>query len=234
MKKNNIYIGFDTKEAIASEVCEFSIVKNSTKKYNINHIKINEMKKRKIYKRKVDLLGSTEFTFTRFLVPYLNDYEGWAIFCDSDFLWLEDIKNLFSICDNKFAVMCVHHDYSPIKKIKKLGSSQEMYPRKNWSSLILWNCSHPSNRIVNPDLVNKQSGKFMHRFGWLNDNEIGRVNHEWNWLVGWYDEKTDGKPKALHFTEGGPWLGSPYDKSHYSDIWRNYYTEYKNFILKKY
>ena len=124
--------------------------------------------------------------------------------------------------------MCVHHDYKPTNSKKKKLASQQIYPRKNWSSLVLWNCSHPSNRVVTPELVNTQTGKFMHRFGWLKDNEIGKINHEWNWLIGWYKEPEDGKPKALHFTEGGPWLGEDFKKKEYSDIWLNYHKKFKN------
>ncbi|WP_415286587.1 glycosyltransferase [Candidatus Pelagibacter sp. Uisw_104] len=217
-----IYIGFDSKESKASEVCEFSLKKNSDSYLDIKHIKIDEMRKKNIYQREDDKLGSTEFTFTRFLVPFLENYKGWALFCDSDFLWLSDVNELFSSCDNRYAIMCVHHDYKPINNIKKIGKSQHYYPRKNWSSMVLWNCSHPSNKVVTPNLINTQSGKFMHRFGWLKDQEIGEINHEWNWLIDWYKEPLDGKPKALHFTEGGPWLGSQYDKKEYSNIWNSY------------
>ena len=124
--------------------------------------------------------------------------------------------------------MCVQHDYNPDDQKKKLGSSQLLYPRKNWSSLVLWNCSHPSNKIVNPELVNTQTGKYLHRFGWLKDEEIGKINLEWNWLVGWYKEPDDGKPKGIHFTEGGPWLGHPYDKSEYSDLWNEYLNKFNS------
>ena len=82
-------------------------------------------------------------------------------------------------------------------------------------------------------MVNSQTGKFMHRFGWLNDDEIGKISPEWNWLIGWYDEHTDGKPKALHFTEGGPWLGHPYDKGKYSKIWIDYLGKFKAVCEKK-
>ena len=119
--------------------------------------------------------------------------------------------------------MCVHHDYKPKNTKKKLLSSQQIYPRKNWSSLVLWNCSHPSNKKVTPDLVNTETGKFMHRFGWLKDEEIGAISHEWNWLIGWYKEPEDGKPKALHYTEGGPWLGSDFQKKEYAKEWNKYF-----------
>ena len=115
-----------------------------------------------------------------------------------------------------------------MSKKKKLGSSQLLYPRKNWSSLVLWNCSHPSNKIVNPELVNTQTGKYLHRFGWLKDEEIGKINLEWNWLVGWYKEPDDGKPKGIHFTEGGPWLGDDFKNVKYGDIWFRYYENFKS------
>ena len=118
MKDRKIYIGYDSKEPIASEICEFSLNKNSSKPVKINHIKLNEVKNKNIYWRETDKLGSTEFTFSRFLVPFLQNYNGWALFCDSDFLWLEDVNELFSIADNKYAIMCVHHDYKP-KNTKK-------------------------------------------------------------------------------------------------------------------
>ena len=228
MNKNNIFIGFDSKEPIASDICEYSLKKNSKGFLNINHLKLDDLKKKGIYKRDHDKLSSTEFTFSRFLVPYLQKYNGWALFCDSDFIFLEDINDLFLTADNKYAVMCVQHDYNPDVQKKKLGSSQLLYPRKNWSSLVLWNCSHPSNKIVNPELVNTQTGKYLHRFGWLKDEEIGKINLEWNWLVDWYNEPNDGKPKGIHFTEGGPWLGDDFKNVKYGDIWFRYYENFKS------
>ena len=125
-----IYIGFDSREAIASQVCEFSLKENSNTELDIEHIKINEMRKKNIYKRDNDKLGSTEFTFTRFLIPHLENYNGWALFCDSDFLWLSDVNELFSLCDDKYAVMCVHHDYKPINDQKNWGSTTSLSQKK--------------------------------------------------------------------------------------------------------
>ena len=118
MNKKDIYIGFDSKEAIASEICEFSIKKNSKKSFSINHLKLLDLKNKGFYSRDHDKLSSTEFTFTRFLVPYLQNYKDWAVFCDSDFIFLNDIDELFSMADEKYAVMCVHHEYSPDVKKK--------------------------------------------------------------------------------------------------------------------
>ena len=220
----NIYIGFELKEKIASDICEFSLRKNSNSDLKINYLKKNELIKKGIYTRKVDKLSSTEFTFTRFLVPYLSNYKGWVIYCDCDFLWLEDVKQVFDLANEKFAVMCVHHDYHPKLKSKMDGQAQLHYPRKNWSSMILWNCSHPSNKNLTPELVNTQTGKFLHRFAWLEDKEIGAIDHHWNWLVNWYNEPRDGKPKAIHYTEGGPWF-KEVKESDYFDLWISYANE---------
>ncbi len=104
------------------------------------------------------------------------------------------------------------------------GQLQVNYPRKNWSSLILWNCNHPSNKNLNVETVNKLSPQELHRFTWLKDDEIGELPLEWNWLVGWYKE---GNPKALHYTEGGPWFEN-YRDCEYSEIWKKYFGEMSN------
>ena len=218
-----IFIGYDERERAATNVLIDSLYQNSKAPISIIPLVTNQLRNEGIYFREKDPKQSTAFSFTRFLVPFLQNYNGWALFCDSDFLWLEDVNELFSIADNKYAIMCVHHDYKPKNTKKKLLSSQQIYPRKNWSSLVLWNCSHPSNKKVTPDLVNTETGKFMHRFGWLKDEEIGAISHEWNWLIGWYKEPEDGKPKALHYTEGGPWLGSDFQKKEYAEEWNKYF-----------
>ena len=214
----NIFIGYDSRESIASDVCELSITRRTKSKTNIQLLKLEELKKEKIYTRAEDKLSSTEFTFSRFLIPHLTNYKGWAIFCDCDFLWLDDIENLYKLRNSDYALMCCKHDYNPKSNTKMDGKQQLIYPRKNWSSLVMWNCEHPSNKILNKNLVNTETGKFLHSFGWLKDEEIGDLNIEWNWLVDWYKEPKDGKPKALHFTEGGPWFEN-YKNCEYSNLW---------------
>jgi len=216
----NIYIGYDSREDLAYQVCSHSITSLS-KSAKIYPLKLNDLKEKGYYKRGEDKLGSTEFTFSRFLVPILNDYKGWALFCDCDLLFLKPVEELFSLVDDKYAVMCVQHDYAPKGNTKMDGRIQSIYPRKNWSSLVLWNCNHPSNKKVTLDLVNdpNTTGKYLHRFSWLEDNEIGAIGHEWNWLVGWYKEPQDGSPKAIHYTEGGPWFPE-YRFCDYHEIWK--------------
>ncbi len=224
----NIYIGYDSREDLAYQVCSHSITSLS-KTAKIYPLKLNDLKKEGYYKRGEDKLGSTEFTFSRFLVPILNDYKGWALFCDCDLLFLKPVEELFSLVDDKYAVMCVQHDYAPKGNTKMDGRIQSIYPRKNWSSLVLWNCDHPSNKKVTLDLINdpNTTGKYLHRFSWLKDDEIGRITHEWNWLVGWYKEPEDGSPKAIHYTEGGPWFPE-YRFCDYHDVWKQKLLEMIN------
>ena len=201
---NKIYVGWDAREDIAYQVCQHSIVtRTNSSDYHVIPLKLNEFKQNRLIWRENDAKASTEFTFTRFLVPFLNNYRGWALFCDCDFLFLSDIKELFDLADPAKAVMVVQHDYIPIESVKMDNKPQEMYPRKNWSSLILYNCEHPSNQQVNLNFVNTQPMSFMHRFGWLDDEEIGSLPYQWNYLEGWYNSND---AKAVHYTRGGPWF----------------------------
>ena len=205
-----VFVGYDTREDISFQVCEHSILRHNI---GIDTVEIkpliqDDLRKRNLYWRDVDKLGSTEFTFTRFLIPALMNYKGWALFCDSDIVFLENVSNLFQLVNDKYAVMCVKHVHNPQVGLKMDGRQQLQYPRKNRSSVVLWNCGHPSNQNLTVDVINAEdtTGKYLHRFAWLEDEEIGSLPHEWNWLVGWYREPKDGKPKALHYTEGGPWF----------------------------
>ena len=213
-----IFIGYDIREDVAYQVCEHSIHKHQPQA-EVVPLKQSELRNRGIYTREVDALSSTEFTFTRFLVPYLAGYQGWAVFADCDFVFVDDIKKLFDQADDRYAVMVVKHDYTPKEGIKMDGCKQLPYPRKNWSSMILWNCGHASNQQITPDLVNSQTGQYLHRFQWLDDAEIGNLDPEWNWLAGWYKEPQDGTPKAIHYTEGGPWF-KEYRQCEYHEVWK--------------
>jgi len=232
----NIFIGWDSREDIAYQVCKHSI---ETKSSNvcIHPLKQKILRKEGLYWRDKDKLSSTEFTFTRFLVPEIMNFEGWALFIDCDMILTTDIKELLDQADDKYAVMCVKHDYTPAEGTKMDGKQQTVYPRKNWSSMMLINCAHPSNRVLTKELVNASNidGKYLHRFSWLDDSEIGEIHHEWNWLVNWYKEPKDGHPKLIHYTEGGPWFEN-YKNCEYSDLWnkeRENYEEYQNYYRKK-
>ena len=222
-----IYVGWDSREDIAYQVCRESILEHASVPVEIIPLKQKTLRKHGHYWRDIDPLGSTEFTFTRFLVPELAEHEGWALFIDCDFVFLDDVKKLFDLADDKYAIMCAKHDYTPSNKHKMDGKGQFPYPRKNWSSMMLWNCGHRSNRSVTAHFVNDpaKDGKYLHRFTWLQDKEIGEVSHEWNWLVNWYKEPQDGSPKALHYTEGGPWF-EEYERCEYAVDWYRVHKKY--------
>ena len=178
-----------------------------------------------IYWRQRSEIEATDFSITRFLVPFLSGYRGWALFVDNDIVCLDSISALFDLADDRYAVMCVKHEYTPAQGRKLNNQLQTQYPRKNWSSVVLWNCGHPSNRCLSPELINEVSGLFLHRFQWLNDEEIGELPYQWNWLVGWHDQLSEkSSPSLLHFTEGGPYF-SAYSDCHHADVWLDAFEE---------
>ena len=224
------FIGYDSKEDIAYRVCKNSLLSKSSLNINVLALKLQELVAKNFYKRDIDPLASTEFTYTRFLVPALMKYKGWAIFCDCDFLFLEDIANIFEKLSSDKAIYCVQHDYTPKERHKMDGKKQTIYPRKNWSSFIVFNCSHPSNKKLTIDLVNQESGSYLHQFKWLKDSEIGFLDERWNWLEGWTSNHNKKKPYAVHFTRGGPWFKEWHDVE-YAKEWLE---ERDLYIKKKY
>ena len=227
--KMNVYIGWDSREEDAYKVADFSLKKHSSlEMLQTFPIKQKDVREAGLYHRTDDKPGegaSVEFTYTRFLVPYLNDYKGWALFVDCDFLFTKDIAELFNMRDEKYALMCVQHDYVPKASIKMDGQKQTTYPRKNWSSCVLWNCGHPANNIIVPPLVNTASGAYLHRFQWLDDDMIGSLPLEWNWLEGEYDKPED-PPAVVHYTNGGPWFEDHKDCD-YGQEWLDTLAEVK-------
>ena len=222
----NIYIGYDPREDIAYQVCKHSITKLSDD-VNVQPLVLGDLKNRGFVTRPDDPRASTEFTFTRFLVPLLNEYKGWALFCDCDFLFKTDVNDLFALADDKYAVMVVKHEYN-VKDgdVKMDGQVQYAYPRKNWSSCILYNCEHPKNKAeLVPEILNQVGMSFLHRFQWLKDEEIGEIPHTWNWLVGHYHEPKDGSPDAIHYTLGMPFMKG-FENCEYASDWNEAKTEY--------
>jgi lipopolysaccharide biosynthesis glycosyltransferase len=146
--------------------------------------------------------GSNQFIYSRFLVPHLMEYKGWAIFMDGDMLLRDDIEKLWALRDESKAVMIVKHDYKTKMTEKYLGSKNEDYPRKNWSSVILWNCEHAANKVVTTEFIENATGAQLHRFTWLTDDLIGELPAEWNWLDVEYDRNL--LAKLVHYTLGTP------------------------------
>jgi hypothetical protein len=200
-----VFIGYDSVESTAWHTFAHSILRQSTRPVAIVPINIANLKN--IYTRERDPKQSNEFSFTRFLVPYLCDYQGYAIFFDCDMLLRCDITDILDVINTQpgRAVYVVKHDYLPRDDVKYLNTVQYKYPRKNWSSVVVWDCSHPSNKAVTPTYVNTASPMDLHRFSWLEDNQIGELDVRWNWLVGEYD-KPPLDVKNIHWTVGGPYF----------------------------
>ena len=204
--KLHFFIGYDSKEDIAYRVCKHSLLKRSSIDVSVVSLKLDELIAKNLYTRNVDPLASTQFTYSRFLVPKLMNYQGWAVFCDCDFIFLGDVSNLLNNLDESKAAYCVQHDYTPKEKHKMDGQKQTIYPRKNWSSFILYNCSHPSTMNLTVEKVNNETGAYLHQFKWCKDDEIGSLDERWNWLEGWTSGHNNKKPYAVHYTRGGPWF----------------------------
>lgn len=216
-----VFIGYDSKEKVAFNVLAYSILKNSSKPVSITPIYLPNIKD--IFNRERNSLSSTEFSFSRFILPYLTNYNGWGIFMDCDQLMIGDISKLWELRDDKYAVQLCKHDYQPEEDKKFLGQVQTKYEKKNWSSFMLMNCD--KCRDLTPEYVNTATGLQLHQFKWLkNDELIGELPLEWNWLVDepGYNEKDD--VYNIHFTKGGPWF-KEYSKCSYSTLWNLYHEE---------
>jgi len=226
MAINQIFIGYDKREAIAYHTCVNSIVRHATKPISIIPIALNTLQN---YQEKHQD-GSNQFIYSRFLVPSLTDYKGWALFIDGDMILCDDISKLFDLKDESKAVMVVKHNYKTKFNQKYLGAKNEDYPRKNWSSVILWNCGHQANKVLTADFIENATGAQLHRFTWLTDDLIGELPIEWNWLpdeLGFNDNA-----KLLHYTLGTPcfhdFATTPMaDKWHKERIYTEYSMQYK-------
>jgi len=212
----NLFVGFDPREAVAYHVFCNSIIQNTSVPVQITPLVLSQLQE--FNERHDD--RSNDFVYSRFLTPYLSDFKGWAIFADGDMICQGDLKELIDMADPSKAVMVVKHDYQTKATQKYLGNINENYPRKNWSSVILWNCDHPKHKILTPDFVSKQTGKFLHRFSWLDDQDIGELPLEWNWLASEYSVNREAK--LIHFTLGTPCF-KDYKNSDMADIWYHYY-----------
>jgi lipopolysaccharide biosynthesis glycosyltransferase len=216
-----VFIGYDSREDIAFRVCESSLRKHSKIPIDIWPVRQQDLRERNLYWRESDPLSSTEFSFTRFLAPHIAGYSGWILFCDCDFLFRKDISGLRDYMNPNKAVMVVKHNYNPPEQTKMDGKTQTQYPRKNWSSFMLINCDHPSVQALTPDVVNNQTGLYLHRFQWLDDNDIGELPLTYNYLEGWHTKEDCEDPIAVHFTRGGPWFRD-YMQVEYGNEWIEY------------
>lgn len=228
MKKLSVWIGYDPREAAAFAVARSSIKRHATIPVPVHGLVLNDLREKGLYTRPHERRGcqlwdvisdapcATEFSNSRFLVPHLAG-SGWALFMDCDMLVRGNIRELFDLCDPEKAVMVVKHNHQPPEGVKMDGQMQTRYARKNWSSVIAFNCDHPANKALTLEMVNDLPGRDLHRFCWLEDDLIGELPVEWNWLAGHSDPAVD--PKIVHHTEGSPCLPG-YEDAPFADEWR--------------
>lgn len=230
-----MWIGHDSREADATHVCAKSLHRHASIPLHVQLVHEPSLRHAGLYRRdwtveegrRIDTRDgkpfSTSFSFARFLVPALMQWRGVALFCDCDFLFLDDVAELMAQFDPGFAVQVVKHAPLAETGTKMDGQAQQPYFRKNWSSLVLWNCGHPSNQRITPFLVNSQSGQYLHAFSWLDDDEIGELDPDWNWLAGVQALPDHGAgpttPKAVHFTLGVPSMKG-HENAPLADLWR--------------
>jgi hypothetical protein len=223
-----IYVGYDPREDLAYEVLKYTALKHASGPLNVYPIKQDLMRRIGLYRR-AWMLGSsslprpesdddiwhrdifdgrpfsTDFSFSRFLVPFLHRLEGWALFMDCDMYFRSDPLELFETYnDPAYALYCVKHNYDPTETIKMYGNPQTRYPKKNWSSVTMWNCSHHAHNNFTVDDVSTKTGTWLHNYMWVEENDIGAIGEEWNWLDGHSSAEIDAK--NVHFTRGGPWF----------------------------
>ena len=213
------FIGWDSCEPIAFHTFAHSLIRRSTVPLTISPLVQGVLRLRGLYTRQRRPSESTEFSLTRFLVPALCDYQGFAIFADSDMLALDNPAPLLKIQEEmaarKLAVGCCQHYYTPSTETKMDGQIQTVYPRKNWSSFLIFNT--PLCRALSPEYVNRASGLELHRLQWTMDSQLFALPLEWNWLVGEYGHGRD--VKIVHYTLGGPWFRD-HQNCDYADQWR--------------
>jgi hypothetical protein len=229
----SIYIGFDPREAAAFAVARSSAQRRLTQPIRIRGLVLGRLQELGLYRRPIEwregptanrimwdtISGapmSTQHANARFLVPHLA-VTGWALFMDGDVLVRGNLVRLFDGLDQSKAIYCVKHAHMPATGVKMDGQEQVQYARKNWSSVVIWNCEHPSNRALTGDVVNSLAGRDLHRFVWLEDDEIGELDPRWNWLV--RQSPPVEEPQIVHFTEGTPDMAG-YDEDPYADEWR--------------
>lgn len=210
-----VFIGYDPNETIAWHVLSHSIHVRSSRPVSITPLMLSQLKEEMWRER--NSLQSTEFSFSRFLVPYLCNYQGWAIFIDCDMMFVDDIVELWALRDDRYAVMATKHAHNPPEDVKFLGAVQTKYEKKNWSSVMMFNCA--SCRRLTLEYVNKSSGLDLHQFKWLeSDDLIGDIPLRWNHLVGYQDDLPLEEISNLHWTIGGPYFDE-YSDTSYAREW---------------
>jgi len=210
----NVFIGYDPRETVAFYAAAHSIWEHASVPVAIHRCSPEAMG----VSRQKDPKQSTDFAFCRFAVPSVMDYKGWALFIDCDIILRDDVAKLFALADPDVDLMVVKHDYEPKDSTKFLGQVQTAYPKKNWSSVMLFN--NERCRRLSRHYVNTAPGLELHQFGWA--GRIGALGEEWNHLVGEYKPNEDAK--LVHYTLGGPYFNE-YNGCEFSDEWWDVYKD---------
>lgn len=215
MEMIRVFIGFDSRETVAFHTLAQSIHSRASRPVSITPVMLSQLSG--VMTRERHALQSTDFAFSRFLVPYLCGFEGWAIFMDCDMIVLDDIANLWALRDDRYAVQVVKHDHKPVEQTKFLGQAQTQYEKKNWSSVMLFNNSRCT--ALTPEYVNSATGLELHRFRWLQTEDlIGEIPHRWNHLVDYDPTVPVSEVSNLHYTIAGPYFDQ-YRECSYSAEW---------------
>ncbi|MBS7789047.1 hypothetical protein KTR66_03515 [Roseococcus sp. SDR] len=212
-----VFIGYDAREDIAWRVCRHAILRHGPG-LAVHPLRQEALRELGLYTRPPDQAASTAFSLTRFLTPWLAATEGWSLFADCDILFTTDLRQILERLDPAKAVHVVQHDYVPRQAMKMDGQMQQAYPRKNWSSLMVFNGAHPAVRALTPEVVNRLTPAELHRFAWVADDAaIGALAPDWNFLVGEYDPPA-AIPRGIHYTNGGPWFAETREVD-YGELW---------------
>ncbi|HZZ74232.1 MAG TPA: glycosyltransferase [Pirellulales bacterium] len=215
-----IFIGWDSRFPEPADVLKYSLLKHSSVPLDIQYLELPKLG----LNRQHDPLASTEFTYSRFLVPHLCGFQGTALFLDNDMLCFSDMRELAELDMQPYALRVVKHEYQPQNTVKMYGAVQTSYPRKNWSSMMLMNCARLT--LWSKQAVETQSGAYLHRFQDIPDEQIGELPKTWNTLD-WMDVKT----KLIHYTNGGPWF-EQYQNHPHAGIWYRYRDEMKGMVKR--
>lgn len=224
-----VFLGWDADEMIAHVVAAFSMRARASRELDVQRLALGELQASGLYTRPTARVDgrlwdeasgapmSTGHAIGRFFVPTLCQFSGWALFADGDILVRADLAQLFALADPKFAVQVVQHPPMQAVATKKDGAVQQLYARKNWSSVMLFNCGHPAHKALTLDALNTWPGRDLHAFAWLPDDLIGALPPTWNVLIGETDPVPD--PVAIaHYTLGTPNLpGHAHDA--FADEW---------------
>lgn len=216
----NLYVGFDPRTEIGYHTFVSSVLHCTSVPVGI--VPLDQTMLRSVWKAG-HRDGSNAFTYLRFLVPFLNSFSGWAVFADgSDMVMRGDLAELWELRNHHKAVQVVKHHYSTKHPKKYVGTAMEAvnedYDRKNWSSLMLINCSHFSWRDLTPELVGGgMPGEDLQSFKFIRTpQQLGELPLEWNWLVDEYGENPHAK--LLHWTTGIPAFPQ-YTNAPMADVW---------------